>query len=357
MSCVIEDIRNEFAHQINEPQGGDRYIGAFNMAMAMVLEDEKSQTAKVLEKTVCERSDLTPAHLIILTHRVIQKQILGGVDGDNYPEGFEDPTKWREEIESIMTNCQFSVERDLLNKEVTTTIFQRYAGLKFVLNWMKDKVGVNKLSVLDEGCGGDHGLPGIKLDKKFIAIEDKTTAQLFTKVLGNRVEFDKQDALDLRNPRDEEQIAWRRACSFYPQEIKEKRSDFIKFEEDIYQKDGSTFHLGDMRATGLPDKSYDVVSIMTSLYQMNEADISKVIAEAKRMIKPSGLLVIQDIAEVSQDSNKLKFIENGFGIPYTYRTLICGEMTGGCFWEILKWKNGRCTDVMAGKDFDKLGVI
>ncbi|MGW2850195.1 class I SAM-dependent methyltransferase [Streptomyces sp. NPDC001274] len=59
---------------------------------------------------------------------------------------------------------------------------------------------------------------------------------------------------------------------------------------------GCTVELGDARALGAPDASYDVVLLLGPLYHLTEAaDRARALAEARRVVRPGGLVAAAGI--------------------------------------------------------------
>src|SRR5258706_9136232 len=91
----------------------------------------------------------------------------------------------------------------------------------------------------------------------------------------------------------------------------------------------------------------------TFMYQLEHYQ-AKIMETARKILKPDGVVVIQDFAQKNLDPSRLDFQGSWFNTPYTYRTFVYGAVTDWKMMEALQWKNGRCTEVRAGQDFGKI---
>lgn len=153
--------------------------------------------------------------------------------------------------------------------------------------------------------------------------------------------------------------------NFYPTELIEDKggvvSEFRRFNQlrlpnyKQYQLDFSSNDEVAQFDKNRGGEKFDVVTILTMLNQLSEAERVRVIANAKKMVepkdsedleKPGGFVIVQDFCRVNPAyPSGLEFYP--LWNPYTYRTIIFDMASPDqrpveVFW----WRNGRCTDVI-----------
>lgn len=349
---VSTTISREFTDLAENPPGNDPYMKAFYQASSELLvtnRDFKTFIGGILAK----RDDIDPKHFANLFCRSAQYVQLFVKETQAYPQGFEDKDVWKNELEDIITNEKSDLERLLLTKNTTTTVYQRYAGAATIMSAIFPH---QQLNVTDFGCGGNYGLRGIDLGIPFDRIEDKSEGHLVNNILTFPPFIKNGTAIDLENPDDPETKKWRRAC-LYTQELVNARN-VDAFEEKIEQSPNVRFLQADLRAlpigqeqNHIEEGSQDAVIISTLCYQMPEEQLT-IIEQAKKILKPTGIIIIQDFAQKDPTNPQgLDFGINWFGQPYTYRNFVASQKTNWEMKEILRWKNGRCTAVEPGIDF------
>ncbi len=349
----------EFDDQRQNPPGKDRYISACYAAVLGRLESD-DVFQRLFKDVVASRDHVTPSHLVNLTLRAIQYLELYEFRRQTYPGDFATAERWDEELGVITSQPEMrTLLRDLLaSKDTTTTIYQRYAGLKSVLNLALPN---RDLIVADFGCGGNLGLPGLELGVDFEAVADETPGRAVAESLLVPSRIVRGLAVDKEDPRDPQAIKWRHACSFYPSEL-HKMGDLLDLEKRV--NDGSTigFLQGDLlelevnhKNGTLPRDAFDAVFISTLLYQMNPEQQEKVLLSARKSAKVDGFVVAQDFARINpNEPRSLSFGESWFRDPFSYRTFIAGADTNWEMREFLQWQNGRCTRVRPGDNFDEV---
>lgn len=347
----LNSFFEEFKKQSISPPGNDIVIKSCYEALSVLINNPR--IAFVFKEVLTQRR-LTPSHFVNLFFRAVQYIEIFYLKNVNYPAEYKNREIWEQELKLIFSKYRKLITEILLTKDTTTTIYQRYAGSKIVLNAFFPK---KKLAVADFGCGGNYGLPGFEKNIGFSNIIDKTAHSFASFFLNQPFYLKNGLAIDKENPEEPTSKAWRLACSFYPQELS-KNSNISILEAKItgvkkvkfIQKD---LTLNTIEDSSLTENSYDAVIISTFLYQLNAPEQLLVLTLAKRLLKKGGLIVIQDFAIVDKNGN-LKLINNWFSKPYSYKTFILGNVTNWQPKEILKWKNGRCKEVKSGKDFNYL---
>lgn len=334
----IEELQN----QAKYPPGNDMVIRACYLSLINYLTQNSQQ--QFFELLLSKR-DFTPTHFANILFRAIQYMELFVFKNADYPQGFTTTVDWDHEIEKIFDEYLDMLIEILMTKDTTTTIYQRYAGVKFVVNSLYPNKNV---SLVDLGCGGNLGLPGLKDNKEFEEIIDKTTGKSFTTTLNIPVQVNKIISIDKENPYEEAAINWRMACSYYPQELAKKTEveSHSEYKKDFYIMDATT---------SIPDEydikknEYDAVIMSTFLYQLSKSNIKKVLEFAKSLLNKNGVIIIQDFA--IKENNKFKLLNNWFSSQHPYATYILSENNKWEPMEILRWTNGRCKEVVEGRDY------
>lgn len=346
LNNYLEEIKNQSIH----PPGNDIVIQSFYQAF---LDEIQNTSIAQYFADIIKSREFTPSHFANILFRSVQYIELYCRGENNYPEGFDNTKIWKSELDSIFETQSELLRELLLSKDTTTTIYQRYAGSKMLLN----AIFPNKpLAVADLGCGGNYGLPGLIKNRTFEKIIDHTNNQQASQLLEKKTNIISALAIDKENPYKNEAKQWRFSCSFYPHEF-QKKTEMIMSEleesETIFTRIDLTKAENDPASMGISLNSFDAVIMSTFLYQLKESQIDIVMNFAKKIINNEGIIIIQDFAEKSESNpEKVNLITNWFSIPYPYRTFITGSLTGGLVKEVLLWNNGRCKEVSAGEDFE-----
>ncbi len=350
---IYKNLIKEFSDLSRAEHGNDQYMRAFYSASLNLLKTDPT-IFSVLYR-VLKKRDINHKHLANLFFRTIQFEKLFPTKDKDYPKKFINPKLWEKEIKLIIETKKNDIENVLIEKDTTTTIYQRYAGIKIILSSLLNEKSLN---VADFGCGGNYGLPGIVSGMKFKKIIDNSDDSQLTKLLREKINIKHGLAVDKENPYLPASKKWRYTCSFYPNELGMLKH-VIKMEQKLKKVKKIKFLQSDILE--LPKKKlfykkhyYDTICISTVCYQMPE-DQKKIITIARHMLKHDGILILQDFAENDKkDSDKLNFNISWFSKPFSYRTFVASEKTSWKIKEILKWNNGRCLEVQPGKDFKLL---
>ncbi len=342
---------SELIDQAHNPPGKDPVLGSFYSALVQQVEEDKP-IAKLLMKVKKRRKDTTYKHMANLIFRAYQAVKFKQNDL-SYSKTTDIP-QWNEELKRVISDnlTRKYFEKLLTSRSTTTTIYQRYAGPYALITCL---YGSNKVSIADLGCGGNYGLRGIELNETFKKIKDLTQKKIVSSLILKRINLKTCFAIDKENPDEEEVRLWRLACSFYPQEIEEK-SRILDFEERIKKAKFVEFLRIDLLTEKkLPKVSVDIVILSTILYQLSLDRQLTLIEKAKKLLKPKGLLIVQDFAVKSlSDPGHLDFNESWFGKSFSYRTFVTNAKNNFEFLEVLKWNNDRCQIVKKGEDFEKI---
>jgi SAM-dependent methyltransferase len=351
MSQTIEGrVWREFEHQADYPPGSDPVIAACYRAVGILAaSDEEFQN--LIEEIYLDRG-MEEKHMVNLFFRAVQYIMMFEEGKVGYSEEYASADKWDEELRRIYGTKKESLVSILENKDTGTTLYQRYAGPKAIISslWPEEQV-----SVLDLGCGGNHGLPGIICGETFAAVKDHTFGEVVSRWIAQPVSVGLAVGIDKHDPYNEEAEKWRAACSFYPSELS-NMPGFVDFEARIKDTGAQRFFQADItRLNGnLPVKTkFDTAILSTVLYQLSVQDRENTIKAAQNMLKKDGVLIVQDFARRSDSGTELDFNGSWFGEDFSYRTFVRADWTEGRYWEIMRWKNGRCKELKEGEDFER----
>ena len=349
---LLDTYAEEIKDQGENPPGKDKVIQACYRAYAELLEKKeiREKTIKILGLR-----EFTPSHFANIFFRAIQYIELNHFKNPKYPLEHKDTEVWKKDLTKIFTSDFELLTYLLTTKSTTTTIYQRYAGSKFILNALFPK---REIKVADLGCGGNYGIPGLIGNVGFDKINDTTSDKLVSFALEQETKITEGLAIDKEDPYDDASKAWRLACSFYPHELnhgsnvrlpknKSEKSRFVKTDltrVDHQPEDYKIEH-----------NYYDAVIMSTFLYQLVDEKIEIVMNFAKQLLKKDGVIIIQDFAtKDGAIKSKISLISNWFSSAFTYKTFITGAITNWDIKEILKWDSGRCKTVAEGEDYNLL---
>lgn len=349
---VVSELRELASH----PPKGDPYMGAFYKT-SLKYAYQNPQFINLVSDVLAER-EITPKHFANLLYRGVQFTELYERQNPTYPNGLNSPKTWEEELDTILQNNSETLRELLLTRHTTSTIYQRYAGARSI---MAALLPYNSVRVADFGCGGNYGLPGISLGEPFKQPTDFTEDQRVRQLLQKPLQIEQGLAIDREDPEDPDIKRWRLACSFYPQELGNLH-DVLALEERLHQAENIHFLKADLldlpigdQSTEVPAYYFDAVIISTLCYQMSPEDQERVLENARNMLNPHGIILVQDFAEKDPENPRgLNFNVNWFGKEFTYRNFVASAVTNWEMKEVLQWKDGRCEQVRKGEDFSLL---
>jgi SAM-dependent methyltransferase len=353
-NSFIENLKQ----QADQPPAGDIIMGTCYQATIDLI--DKDQAFSDFIFNILSKRQMVPQHFTNLYFRSIQFLEMFREFNPAYPAdaNFKDSNAWQETILCLKNKHESEWTNLLLTKDTTTTIYQRYAGAKMVLNALFPG---KELKVADFGCGANYGLRGLAQDLPFDYFEDYTPEILGSRLAKPGLKLTACLAVDRENPDNQDAKLWRRACSFYPQELmNDGMAKMLSFESKLEGTNKVRFLQGDLldldvnhRDGTLPAKTFDAVILNTMLYQMTAEQQAKVLGSAIESLNPNGVIILQDFAVIdSQNSRKLNFdVEWG---EWMYRTYVISAETEWEPKEVFHWKNGRCKELEAGKDFNFL---
>ncbi len=346
---VYETIKQ----QRDNPPGGDPYIGNFYAAFVQHLEEGHSGAIELLQGVNSVRK-LTPALHTNLLFRAFQATL---INSSGYPEAYDTPEVWSDVMDSLFDDpSTFDLLFETLaNKETTTTVFQRYAGERAIMAYLSNGKPVK---IADLACGGNYGLPGISLGLEFSNIKDGTPTQFITDYINRPLNISEAIAIDMNDPYEPSEVAWRHSCGIYPSELLRGGLDELLKLEQILSTDSLTkFHKANILDADNTDRllggDCDFILLNTMLYQLSEEDQLRAIKIAKKALKPTGWLLVQDFAQKkADDPSRLDFKVN-WGEKGSYK-LFGLRPNDNKIYELIRWNNGRCKQAEAGEDLSTI---
>ena len=354
----LKPLLREFTLQARNPPGNDAYITSCYQAASELASSANHPLNTLLREIIASRPQISAAHLVNLWLRSIQYLELWKIKSSTYPHHLHDTTSWIQETETILKIYPRQLKNLLLTKDTGTTLYQRYTGPKAIISSL---FPVNHpVSLIDLGCGGMHGVLGLLHREPFAPVTDLTPNRLFTSWINRPHKLGLGVGVDKQLPFAEDSIRWRIACSLYPSEFN-RLDDYLKLEKRMRHRDSARFVRADLTKPYLHCKRLppaDIVTISSVLYQSPERQTA-ILKNAKSLLSPSGILIVNEFAQKSATPPAQLQIwgSDWFKKPFGYRTFITGSVTNGKFWEVFQFYNGRCTQVKAGKDFNKFANI
>lgn len=119
--------------------------------------------------------------------------------------------------------------------------------------------------------------------------------------------------------------------------------DYIKYAKKIKQGD---FQVMDATKISFSSDSFDFILIAAILHHLTDEETGRVLAEARRVLKPSGKILIMEDAKIpSLDTSIVKFVQS-FDIgehirnPEEYKKIFLSHFIIKREWQ---FRNGGCT--------------
>jgi hypothetical protein len=342
--------------QADNPPMNDKHIRHCYLAALNLITKDEHPLSHLLGEMVTARLDTSEEHLVNLLLRAIQYAELWWLENSQYPNHLNNVEAWESEIGNILGRHYDKMRKILLERDTGTTLYQRYIGPRGILASLFPSCSV---AVADLGCGGMHGIIGLKHNEPFQSLQtDETPDKIFTSWIDFPMGVSEGLGIDKYDPFDEEAVRWRVACSHYPGEF-DQMPNYLKFERRMMNLNGVRFVSGDivqLDTLGIGPNSFDAVIISTTLYQIPDPKLQeRVFDGVRRILRSSGVIVVNDFATVDFNSpDRLRLRGTSwFRKEGGYRTFVCLGETDWKFMEVLKFDNGRCRSVWPGASFDE----
>ncbi len=376
---TYDQFCEELEFQTVSPPEQDIRVGAFAAATLRVLSHDPDTEAvmKDLIRVRLESGNASASYLANLTLRACQRAFLFGfpnedfpVHGDDeaYPQSYDKRQNWEANLPRIMAS-ETEFQAYVRSRDVQSNIADRYTSFKLLIELYRDRFG-DTPHLLDIGCSADHGLKLLERNEGYY-VPNVTQAYLgkhkvdaphdlkdrihelvsLPDGIGESVGVDKVPMQLIEN--DPSTRQWVFACSFYPSELLDKRRYLQYILLGNYQPENIQFIQADFSTSDVEidppqdEDGFDMVTFSTVLYQATPKKRETMIENAKRHLKPNGLIVVQDFVNTRRgDPSKLVFPRYWFKEEYGYRTLVFDmqdESAG--FQEVFRWQNGRCREL------------
>lgn len=369
----LERLTEEMRRQVDTLPPEDAVEAAFYstaLAQLDINEDFRGLFLGFLKK----RPGLAPSHERYLPLRCFQKFALRRYP--HYHRGF-DAGQWESLITDTLSDpeTRSELEFDLLHRHLQTNVADRYKSIPPLVAWLRanNRIG-DSVNILDIGSSVNHGLKKLSLmdivtGEKF----SQTEAMLPSDPLRPWKEFERSDSLtanvnrlqnqpvgmsvgvgidreDMATPDNEE---WARAC-LTPREHQDgtaeshDKLDIIRpanvrfVQRDLLDPADSRYLIDSPEDNGF----FDIVTIFTVLNQLSPNDRYRMTSIARRYVKNSGLLVIQDFARVNPDLDiEIDFLFQDWNRHFSYRTIVMDMQEHGRYQEAMLFDGGRCKAV------------
>lgn len=398
-SQAVTRLRNQLLTQATPEStlSSDLRIVAFSLgAEAAIREDANAR--QVTEAFLAKREGISTAYAARLLFIGMQADLMRHQERNDYPRAdkYLYPETWHELL-CRLANPQAGESHDkfvdfIENHEAQSNVSHRYASLSFLLSIMPEQLGERPKqgkypNIADIGGSTGKGNKQVALAghypfRKVIGVrkiaaadnmveyeEDAVLTVKFNTGVASGLELGASISVDIAEMDDPETLLRIKSGSLNPKQ-QMKPSEIERYDTldmavplDISKKEIIRRYTGDFASLDLEDFAahspvdhYNVVMISTILYQLTEAEKNSVLNNAKKIVKPDGLIVVQDFAKIDKtDKTRLRFYNNWYR-PYQYRTLVLDQKsdTPDEFLEILVWDSGRCEKVMLGRDFHRL---
>lgn len=406
LSPRLEALSRAYAQEMGRPTGGDKIIAAYAKAAEQEIHHEFGE---FLENSFEFRDSYRPPieahHAVQLTLRVLQKHMLKHYP-HIYPTRFFKHRMWSEKINELINDPDTAsdIEGDLVVREVQSNVVERYKAFKLIAHMYRDRIGTYP-EILDVGCSLNLGLKKLALNQRYpfdsIEVGQKKPGGFETKrdmtraantLLASRLAIGASLGVDVFMAPGNDNVdtkEWVRACSFYPSELlkpallmefndlqseAENRvtyfsGDFTnedemenlhiqyssrkwEFENPNYKNsEQSLLELVTRLQGPHPDEGlFDMVIFSTSMYLMSWHQRVRALKRAKKLAKPTGLIVVQDFAEKRPSGNtKLRFHNDFMYDAMPYRTYVIDPKSPETDPQmIFAWETGRCQRLQLG---------
>lgn len=374
----LKPIAEAFDFMVESPTYRDSRIKAYALAARYMLaaDERMAQSFEFMQYMRQQRGRPTPplyaANLSLRAAQHILRQ------RPDYARLSKTSAGWIEALDTILGDSEglhYDFDALLCTNEIQTNVPGRYMGPKLVMALYASRFN-GPINYLDVGCSIGVGTKALILDEVRQPVrvvmptpdnplfEQENVSNYINAQLDRPIEFAQSAGVDILGVRDLAQIEWTKSC-FYPSEVAENQEIIGKYERLAHTEVPQlTFHRADFAdndsvdefLSEAPVKQFDVISIVTMMHQLRRDERKRVIRNAKRLLLPGGLIVIQDFAKVDPSKTAgLDFFD--VWPPYSYRTIVMDETSdGGQPVELFWWKNGRCEEVIIGPTGNELYV-
>jgi len=305
--------------ELQKFSGPDRYTLAHDQEFATAL--EKSEELETDFREFFETFNGSPPRLVALLIPKIT-QLMEWDRDPNFPKGRTTADKWYPTMKRLIRNPEYQeLYLHHLRFPNSANISERYKLLKAAL-LLNGRTG--PVSVLDAGCSLNNGLRRLAAyeDGEFpfsytevvqpesgrrpwSGAQDEAKTGIFNRLTQTwRLELGPSVGIDLIDAEnDPEARARGRSHSFYMGELrhKEQIDKFDRISAIRHENVGYYFRDIAQQDLDIDGRQFDAVNLMTVLYQLQPNDVKAALVNAKKVVKPDGLIVVSDFVEFSPE--------------------------------------------------------
>lgn len=369
-SFALAEFDNTLQRYSEQPPAGDRVIGAMSRALSELLEADTSVQdlfTGIISTRLKRNNELDFTYLANLTVRSVQNAVLS-CDYEDYPRAFKNVDIWRNELPDILKSRGRASESqflaDMLLREINSNLSERYKTVQWLGHLSLD----GSMTMLDIGCSQNHGLVHLSSVDKLpfgdvtanVTVDDEvTTDEEITRKLNmlSHTPLNVEDGwgFDVWPIYDEALRDWVRSSSFRPEELEDetavKRYEMLSNARgltNIHSLHSRYYTDPEIIEQILPDKQFDIVTMLTLLYQLSLDDRRAMHEIARDHVAPGGLLLIQDGVSIPDTENfaldEVEFDSEYFNAPDNYVALVSVDDSAGAFQELGRFDSGRCRE-------------
>ena len=309
------------------------------------------------------RPDLPTPYAVKLLERVYQADLLQ--HDPEYPAGYHETEAWLKEFADVNEDMLRSgvVWHSLMYRNLQSNVAERYKTIKLLAALTQERFD-EPPSHLDVGSSVLHGdiklafnrmheperVPFGHIDvvdrERSVATPNRYLTELANTALRQQVEFGPMMGIDITDVDDPVTKQWVKSCSFYPDELLDKKrvSEYDELDRldphhervQVFRGDFAAFDFRKFRDVS-PVESYDIITFSTVFYQVSPHERTAMLVNASQLLSPRGLIVIQD------------GVGGDFSKRFNYVTSVIDSTEDNPSEQtVLHWETPRCQRVMLG---------
>lgn len=371
----LTDLQQEFAAQVERPQGGDPLIGEFYAGLRQVF--ESSGLNDIYAEAFARRPDLNAMHASGLARAAIQKQALRQARELDFPMAFGTKGDYAHLISTLLGDPAGRREftTDIQTRNVQTNIADRGKGPKLLAMYYAERFD-QPVKILDIGCGRNQMLKKIALTELpsvfygranivqapestrragSISIDEQLTDNFNTTLAAGSLALGQCIGIDKVFSRRKSDVEWARS-SFYPRELRDPATleefDLLETSRPSHIQFRKLNVLDDIAKAKDPREALggfvpDIVLCSAMLYQLSPGQRRLVREAIHACLQPDGVAMYLEFAQVDPgDQSKLQFFRHWD--PYTFRLIVEDMREPDVLQEALRWRDGRCSQAQLG---------
>lgn len=348
-----------------EDDPANKRLAVYAEAMLHML--EKPAFREHMEDFLRARPEIDAAYAVKLHERATQADLMQH-DAARYPEAYDDVTTWVDAFaaqqEDLLRDGVISL--NLYTRDLQSNIAERYKTIKLLASVLRDRFD-EPPSHLDIGSSVLHGdlklafgngseqaelaFGPIEIVESGEGNEPRTEANLThlaNTALQSCVEFGSMMGIDITDITDPSTTRWAKSCSFYPDELLDKRrvDEYDKLDLLDPDRERIPFYQSDFSDPNFdfrkfykesPVREYDLITFSTVFYQVSARERTRMLINAAQLLSPKGAIIIQDAAD------------GDFSKRYNYKTSLIDNLQRSPRERVvLEWETPRCRKATIG---------